>query len=74
MRPDSTVEKRFVELGPELDNAVVVNRGLVPGENVVIEGQHKLSPGLRVRPVEPERPATTLSRDSIYNNNNDSEQ
>lgn len=53
MRPDSIVEKRFVELGPELDNAVVVTRGLVAGENVVIEGQHKLEPGMRVRPVAP---------------------
>lgn len=52
MRPDSTVERRFVELGAELDNAVVVNRGLNPGELVVVEGQHKLRPGERVRPVE----------------------
>ncbi len=62
MRQDSTVEKRFVELGPELDNAVVVERGLNPGEQVVIEGQHKLSPGMRVRPVEPERPTMQLVR------------
>lgn len=62
MRRDSTVEKRFVELGPELDNAVVVERGLNPGELVIIEGQHKLNPGIKVRPVEPERPAIQLSR------------
>lgn len=65
MRRDSTVEKRFVELGPELDNAVVVERGLNPGELVVIEGQHKLSPGLKVRPVEPERPTMQLTGKTV---------
>lgn len=52
MRQDSTVEKRFIELGPEIDNRAVVERGLAAGENVVIEGQHKLTPGMKVRPVE----------------------
>lgn len=49
MRPDSTVEKRFVELGPEFQNNMVVERGISPGENIVVEGQHKLSPGIKVR-------------------------
>lgn len=52
MRQDSTVEKRFIELGPEIDNRAVVERGLIAGENVVVEGQHKLTPGMKVRPVE----------------------
>ena len=49
MRPDSTVEKRFIELGPEFQNNMVVERGITPGENIVIEGQHKLSPGIKVK-------------------------
>ena len=48
MRRDSTAEKRFVELGPELDNNVVVERGLVPGEIIVTEGYHKLAPGMKM--------------------------
>ncbi|MDE6491250.1 MAG: efflux RND transporter periplasmic adaptor subunit [Muribaculaceae bacterium] len=64
MRRDSTVEKRFIELGPEIDNNVVVQRGLVPGENVVVEGFHKLMPGMKVRPVEPiVDPVTTQEED-----------
>jgi membrane fusion protein (multidrug efflux system) len=27
----------------------VVERGLNPGENVVVEGYHKLSPGIKVK-------------------------
>lgn len=49
MRKDSTVEKRFIELGPEFSNSTVVERGLVPGENIVVEGYHKLTPGIKVK-------------------------
>ena len=49
MRADSTVEKRFIEVGPEFQNNMVVERGLNPGENVVVEGYHKLAPGMKVK-------------------------
>ena len=49
MRKDNTVEKRFIELGPEVGNNVVVERGLATGEIVVVEGFHKLTPGMKVR-------------------------
>ena len=49
MRRDSTVERRFVELGPEFGNNVVIERGLIPGEMIVSEGYHKLNPGIKVR-------------------------
>lgn len=49
MRKDSTVEKRFIEIGPEFGNNTVVERGLVPGENIVVEGYHKLTPGMKVK-------------------------
>ncbi len=52
MRRDSTVEKRFIELGPEFQNNTVVERGLVPGELIVSEGYHKLTPGMKVRVSE----------------------
>lgn len=54
MRRDSVAERRFIELGPEFDNNVVVERGIVPGEMLVTEGYHKLTPGIKMRPVKPE--------------------
>ena len=48
LRVDSTVERRFIEIGPEINNNVVVERGLSPGEFIVTEGYHKLNPGDRV--------------------------
>ena len=49
VRKDSTVERRFIELGPEFGNNVVVERGLAPQEQIVTEGYHKLTPGMKVR-------------------------
>ena len=48
LRVDSTVERRFIEIGPEINNNVVVERGLSAGEFIVTEGYHKLNPGDRV--------------------------
>ena len=53
MRKDSTVERRFIELGPEFENDVVVERGLSAGEMIVYEGFHKLAPGMKVRVQDP---------------------
>ena len=53
MRKDSTVERRFIEVGPEFGNDVVVERGLSAGEMIVYEGFHKLTPGMKVRVQDP---------------------
>lgn len=49
MRRDSIAERRFIELGPEFGNNVVVERGIIPGEMIVTEGYHKLTPGIKIR-------------------------
>ena len=70
VRPDSIVERRFVETGPELDNKTVIERGLGSDEFIVVEGYHKLSHGMKVQPVgaalrpKPEEPAVDSSEDS----------
>ena len=53
IRPDNVAERRFIELGPETDNMMIVERGLIPGERIVVEGYHKLMPGMTVEIVEP---------------------
>ncbi len=57
VRPDSVVEKRFIETGPEIGNEILVERGLAGGENIVTEGFHKLRHGIKVTPVESEASA-----------------
>lgn len=51
VRPDSVVEKRFIEIGPQVGNSTIVERGLAKGEKIVVEGYHKLSHGMKVNPV-----------------------
>ncbi len=45
LRNDGIAEKRFVETGPEVGNSTVIERGLLPGEQIVVEGYHKLTHG-----------------------------
>ena len=51
IRKDDIAEKRFVQVGPEVGNSVVIERGLGENERVVVEGYHKLSPNVKVQPV-----------------------
>ncbi len=51
VKPDSIVERRYVETGPEFDNSIIIERGLESGENIVVEGFHKLKHGMKVVPV-----------------------
>ena len=52
VRPDGVVEKRFVEIGPQSGNNIIVERGLAKGEKIVVEGYHKLSHGMKVDAIE----------------------
>lgn len=51
IRRDDVAEKRFVQIGPEVENSVVIERGLGESERVVVEGYHKLVPNMKVYPV-----------------------
>lgn len=51
MQGDSTVEKREVSLGEEVDGIVQIVSGLRQGERVVIQGQTSLSNGAKVKDI-----------------------
>jgi membrane fusion protein, multidrug efflux system len=48
VKDDSTVEMRTVGVGPSEGDEVVIDKGLAPGEVVVIEGVDKLQRGMKV--------------------------
>lgn len=50
VKPDSVVERRYVETGPELENTIVIERGLAKGEAIITEGYHKVRHGMKVDP------------------------
>ena len=49
VKPDRTVESRQVVPGMRVDQNVVIEKGLEPGETVVTEGQLRLTVGSRVQ-------------------------
>ena len=48
VKQDRTVESRPVTTGARVDQDMVVDSGLEPGETVVTEGQLRLAPGSRI--------------------------
>ncbi|HEY1934494.1 MAG TPA: efflux RND transporter periplasmic adaptor subunit [Acetobacteraceae bacterium] len=51
---DDTVQRRNIDVIATQDGLAVIGKGLTPGERVVVEGQYRLTDGVRVRL----RPAT----------------
>jgi membrane fusion protein, multidrug efflux system len=51
VKPDQTVETRLVTVGQTIDNDIVVEKGISPGETVVTDGQLRLFPGAHIRVV-----------------------
>ena len=49
VKEDRTVEMRPVTTGTRVDQDLVIEKGLRPGERVVTEGQLRLAPGMRVQ-------------------------
>jgi multidrug efflux system membrane fusion protein len=56
VKQDRTVEQRAVTPGERLDQEIVIEQGLRPGETVVVEGQLRLVPGARVQIRDGSRP------------------
>jgi membrane fusion protein, multidrug efflux system len=50
IKPDNTVERRAVEVASMQDGLAVISKGLSVGENVVVDGQYRLTEGARVNP------------------------
>ena len=48
VKPDRSVESRPVVTGARMDQDMVIESGLRPGETVVTEGQLRLAPGIKV--------------------------
>ena len=53
VKPDLTAELRPVRLGQQQGDLVVIEEGLAPGERAVVVGQIGVTPGGKVRIVEP---------------------
>jgi RND family efflux transporter MFP subunit len=57
--PDDKVEIRPVQTGDRIDSLWIIEKGLSPGDRVVVEGIQKVKPGMVVNPKPAAEPATT---------------
>src|ERR1700723_1032000 len=53
IKADDTVERRAVSVASIQDGIAVIEKGLDPGEKVVVDGQYRLTEGARVRAAPP---------------------
>lgn len=51
VKADQGVERRDVTVGPVVGKQVIIEKGVAPGETVVVDGQLRLFPGAHIRPV-----------------------
>src|SRR5882724_1739690 len=54
IRQDKTVEMRPIKVAQTEGNLALVNEGLEPGDEVVVDGQYKLQPGAHVELTTPQ--------------------
>jgi multidrug efflux system membrane fusion protein len=63
LKPDSTVDYRSVQVGRLVEDGLrVVSSGLKPGEQIVINGNQRVRPGMKVAPT-----SAPMSLDSTIN-------
>jgi membrane fusion protein, multidrug efflux system len=53
IKADDTVERRAVEVAAIQDGVAIIEKGLQPGEKIVVDGQYRLTDGARVRVTTP---------------------
>ena len=59
--PGDKVEIRPVQTGDRIGSLWIIEKGLSPGERVVVEGIQKVKPGIVVNPKPVAEPATTAT-------------
>lgn len=54
IKPDKSVEMRTIKTAQTVNTETVIDDGLKPGEQVVVDGQYKLQPGTHVELTNPQ--------------------
>jgi membrane fusion protein, multidrug efflux system len=68
LKPDSSLEYRLVELGPDVDGLRVVQQGLAPEDVIVVNGLQHVMPGIKVRATRVSMQGRSASLDQVARN------
>jgi len=60
IKPNKTVEMRPIKVAQSENNQALIDTGLHPGEEVVVDGQYKLQPGAHVEAIAPHPPQNAV--------------
>jgi multidrug efflux system membrane fusion protein len=60
LNPDDTAHRRHVDVAAAQDGLSVISKGLTAGEQVVVDGQYRLTDGVKVKVASPQQ--TVLNR------------
>ena len=61
IKSDQSVEQRTVKVGYSREGTSLIEEGLKPGDQVVVEGQYKLRPGARVQVSRSDKPQDRMT-------------
>jgi multidrug efflux system membrane fusion protein len=61
VKEDMSVEMRKITVGPVEKDMALIENGLAPGEQVVVDGQYKLQAGSKIRAADAKGPETSHS-------------
>ena len=64
IKSDQSVEQRTVKVGYSREGTSLIEEGLKPGDQVVVEGQYKLRPGARVQVSRSDKPQDRMTSTS----------
>lgn len=66
IKSDQSVEQRTVKVGYSREGTSLIEEGLKPGDQVVVEGQYKLRPGARVQVSRSDKPQDRMTSASQW--------
>jgi multidrug efflux system membrane fusion protein len=58
IKPDNTVQRQDIEVAATQDGVAVISKGLAANDQVVVDGQYRLTKGSKVKTAQQPQPAS----------------
>ena len=64
VKPDDSVETRPIRVARTQEGKAIIDDGLAPGTRVIVDGQYKVKPGVKVAEAKQGAPAGPIAQQS----------